>query len=602
MAPSIIQPLFAFKQSLSLGGGWKQKLLAIKPTAIRSKIAGGYIIALGIPVLGASIGILIGNHYQAEADRQLTEIRQDQKMLLDLQLNILSNLPAKSLSPFTDDPKEFRSASKALLKRIQIIRNLTQQLAAVDRPLLAQQRSTFRQYLVTIDQFAQYVEKVIQRIQPLTSAATSRAQIDTEIGQLLRSQEFSSFIVFTNVLESLNLDADRGLLTAVQQRREAENLRMIIAMGSIVVAALVSVALVRYTSRAIAQPIEQLALLAQEVTHDANTHLRAKVTTVDEVGTLARSVNQLIEWVENYTNELKAAQLQLVQTEKMSSLGELVGGLAHEINNPISFIYGNLNYVDQYVRELIKIIYRYQEKYPEENQHLENEELLAEIEFIVEDLPKLLNSMKFGAERIRELVVSLRNFSRLDEAEIKAVNLHEGLENTLLMMRHRLQSAADQTVIEVAKHYATLPEIECYPAQLNQVFMNVIANAIDVLSQGTVAEPVITIQTEMLAPDRVRVKISDNGPGIEESIQSKLFDPFFTTKPIGQGTGLGLAIAYQVVQQHGGQIMVMSRLGHGATIQIDLPTSQASIDDSPLAMSPSQAPCTVPPSPSQVVA
>ncbi len=595
MAPSIIQPLFAFTQSLSVGSAWKQKFLAIKPTAIRSKIAGGYIIALGIPVFGASIGILIGNHYQREADQQLTEIRQDQKMLLDLQLNILSNLPAKSLSPFTDDPQEFESASQTLLKRIQIIRSLTQQLAAVDRPLLAQQRTIFRQYLVTIDQFSQYVEKMIQRIQPLTSASTSRAQIDSEIGQLLRSQEFSSFIVFTNVLESLNLDADHGLLMAVQQRREAENLRMIIAMGSIVVAALVSVVLVRYTSRTIAEPIEQLALLAQEVTHDTNTHLRAKVTTVDEVGTLAQSVNQLIEWVENYTNELKAAQLQLIQTEKMSSLGELVGGLAHEINNPISFIYGNLNYVDQYVRELIGIIYRYQEKYPEETQRLENEELLEELEFIVEDLPKLMNSMRFGAERIRELVVSLRNFSRLDEAEVKAVDLHEGLDNTLLMMRHRFQSAADQPMIQVIKHYATLPEIECYPAQLNQAFMNVIANAIDVLSMSnkTVAAPAITIQTELIDVDRVRVKISDNGPGIEESIQGKLFDPFFTTKPIGQGTGLGLAITYQVVQQHGGQITVMSRLGHGATIQIDLPTRQASIDDPTLMLPQPKTPSAV---------
>lgn len=577
MAPSIIQPLSAVTQFLSLNKSWKRQLLAIKPTAIRSKIAGGYIIALGIPVFGASIGILMGNHYQAEADRQLTEIRQDQKMLLDLQLNILSNLPAKSLSPFTDDPQEFQSASQALLKRIQIIHQLTEQLAAADRPLLVQHRDIFRQYLVTIDQFSQYVEKVIQRIQPLTTSPSSRAQIDVEIGRLLRSQEFSSFIMFTNVLESLNIDADRGLLVAVQQRREAENLRMIVAMGSIVVAALVSVALVRYTSRAIAEPIEQLALLAQEVTHDANTHLRAKVTTVDEVGTLARSVNQLIEWVENYTKELQAAQLQLIQTEKMSSLGELVGGLAHEINNPISFIYGNLNYVDQYVRELIKIVYRYQEQYPEETQRLENEELLEELEFIVDDLPKLMTSMKFGAERIRELVVSLRNFSRLDEAEVKAVNLHEGLDNTLLMMRHRLQSPEQQTAIEVVKKYAALPDIECYPAQLNQAFMNVILNAIDALGSAATATPTITIQTEMIEGDRVRIQISDNGPGIEESIQSRLFDPFFTTKPIGQGTGLGLAIAYQVVQQHSGKIMVISQPGHGATLQIDLPIRQGAI-------------------------
>ena len=574
MASSSLSFLSVAKQLQFQLQQWKTAVINFKPTAIRSKIASGYLVALGIPIIGASIGILIGNHYQAAADQKLAEYREDQKRLLDLQINILSNLPAKSLSPFTHDPVTFRKAGQALIKRIETVSELTEGMAIDDRPLFTQNRTAFKQYATVVAEFSRFVQRSIEVIQPLTGSVKNQYKVDAEIGKLLRSQEFNNFIAFTNVLESLNIDANQELLTAVQERREAENFRLMMAIGSIFLALLVSVLLGNYTSRTIAQPIEDLASLAQQVTHDANTRLRADVTTVDEVGTLAQSVNQLIEWVENYTRDLQAAQLQLVQTEKMSSLGELVGGLAHEINNPISFIYGNLGYVDQYVSDLIYLVKYYQEKYPQDETDVDMEEKIEELEFVIEDLPKLLISMKSGAERIRELVVSLRNFSRLDEADLKTVDLHEGLENTLLMLNYRLQHCRLEDDIKITKHYGDLPEVECYPAQLNQVFMNVLDNAIDVLSDESILHPEITLSTRVIDSQWVQLSIADNGPGIEEAIQSKLFDPFFTTKPIGQGTGLGLAIAYQVVQQHEGQIQVISAPGQGTTIQIELPVRQ----------------------------
>lgn len=574
MASSSLSFLSVAKQLQFQLQQWKTVVINFKPTAIRSKIASGYLVALGIPIIGASIGILIGNHYQAAADQKLAEYREDQKRLLDLQINILSNLPAKSLSPFTHDPVTFRKAGQALMKRIETVSDLTEGMAVNDRPLFTQNRTAFKQYAMVVAEFSRFVQRSITTIQPLTGSIKNQYKIDAEIGKLLRSQEFNNFIAFTNVLESLNIDANQELLTAVQERREAENFRLMMAVGSIFLALLVSVLLGNYTSRTIAQPIEDLASLAQQVTHDANTRLRADVTTVDEVGTLAQSVNQLIEWVENYTRDLQAAQLQLVQTEKMSSLGELVGGLAHEINNPISFIYGNLGYVDQYVSDLIYLVKYYQEKYPQDETGIDMEEKIEELEFVIEDLPKMLISMKSGAERIRELVVSLRNFSRLDEADLKAVDLHEGLENTLLMLNYRLQHCRLEDDIKITKRYGDLPEVECYPAQLNQVFMNVLDNAIDVLSDESILSPEITLSTRVIDSQWVQLSITDNGPGIEEAIQGKLFDPFFTTKPIGQGTGLGLAIAYQVVQQHEGQIQVISAPGQGTTIQIELPIQQ----------------------------
>jgi PAS domain S-box-containing protein len=297
--------------------------------------------------------------------------------------------------------------------------------------------------------------------------------------------------------------------------------------------------------------------------------------------------------------QLGRTQSQLIQAEKMSGLGQLVAGIAHEINNPISFIYGNVAYASEYAENLLKLCCVYQEHYPEPVSVIADLAEEIEIEFMKEDFPHLLNSIKIGAERIRQIVLSLRNFSRLEESDIKRVDIHEGIDSALLILQHRLKENGRIRNIEIVKEYGDLPPVQCYVGQLNQVFMNIFSNAIDAL--GTVrnrklefgvaseterqdfpglpvscnASPWIRIRTEVLQNNRIAIVISDNGPGMEESVKSRIFDPFFTTKPVGKGTGLGLSISYQiVVERHCGSLRCVSTPGEGTEFAIEIPIRQ----------------------------
>lgn len=279
--------------------------------------------------------------------------------------------------------------------------------------------------------------------------------------------------------------------------------------------------------------------------------------------------HQLSEALRN----LKQTQAQLIQSEKMSSLGQMVAGIAHEINNPISFISGNLNHASNYTHDLLDLLECYQRNYPEAVPEVRALAEAIDLSFIAEDLPNLLNSMKIGTDRIRQIVLSLRNFSRLDEAELKPVDIHEGLENTLLILQSRLKPVGKRAGIRIEKHYGQLPQVECYAGPMNQVFMNILSNAIDALQEQD--DPVITIRTEVQTLEGqmfAAICIQDNGPGLSETVQQHLFDPFFTTKPVGQGTGLGLSISYQiVVERHRGSLICESEPGKGATFWVRIP-------------------------------
>ena len=298
-----------------------------------------------------------------------------------------------------------------------------------------------------------------------------------------------------------------------------------------------------------------------------------------EIGTEAIKSSELqlrerSEELETTLTRLQSTQSQLVQTEKMSGLGQMVAGIAHEVNNPIGFIHGNLAHVNGYAKDLLHLVTLYQKYYPQPIEEIEAAIEDIDLEFLRKDFPNIMNSMKIGTDRVKEIVLSLRNFSRLDESANKAVDLHEGIESTLLILQHRFKSAATQ--IKLIKQYADLPLVHCYAGQINQVLMNILGNALDAITEQLVSQPdylpEITIRTEKMNPDRVCIIIIDNGPGIPESVQRRLFDPFFTTKEVGKGTGLGLSISYQiVVEKHHGKIECRSNPTQGTEFWIELP-------------------------------
>ncbi|ABA24482.1 PAS/PAC sensor signal transduction histidine kinase [Trichormus variabilis ATCC 29413] len=292
-------------------------------------------------------------------------------------------------------------------------------------------------------------------------------------------------------------------------------------------------------------------------------------------------LRQQAENLENTLRELQLTQTQLIHSEKMSSIGNMVAGVAHEINNPVNFIHGNLIPASEYAQDLLQLVELYRLHFPYPPEEIQEFIIDIEFDFLKEDLVKLLQSMRIGTQRIREIVLSLRNFSRLDEAEFKQVDIHEGIDSTLMILQNRLKAKSDHPEILVVKSYGDLPLIDCYPGQLNQVFMNLISNAIDALEepvvdgQLSVAKPTIYIRSEMFNNNWVRVTISDNGVGIPQEILSKLFDPFFTTKSVGKGTGLGLSISYQiVVDRHNGKLTCNSTPGQGAEFIIEIPIHQ----------------------------
>ncbi len=322
----------------------------------------------------------------------------------------------------------------------------------------------------------------------------------------------------------------------------------------------------------------------------SNELLRAEIQERKqaEIGLLASEaqLRSQTHQLQKTLHNLHKTQSQLIQTEKISSLGQLVAGIAHEVNNPVSFISGNIHHANQYVQDLINFVNLYQQHFPNPPQEIQEEAEAIELEYLIEDLPKILKSMQLGTDRIREIMLSLRNFSRTDEAKVQSVNLHDGIDSTLTILQYRLKAKPERPGIQVIKEYGDLPLVECYGGQLNQVFMNLLANAIDALdecnsdSNRTYAEierhpNIIRIRTELLEENQIAIHIADNGLGMTEEVRSRLFEPFFTTKPMSKGTGMGLSISYQIVtENHGGEFQCISSPGQGTEFVIQIPTKQ----------------------------
>lgn len=479
------------------------------------------------------------------------------------------------------------------------------------------------------------VDKIPQRIKAIDSQdpliqATAQHLIDRfgDFAQISNSYQFEfrhnnqrEFVQVTPWRDQWGLDwlvvvtvPESDFMTQIHRNNRTT---LLLCLGALLLAILVGF----YTSRWISRPILQLSAASQAIASGELDH-SVNASQVHELDILARSFNQMAQQLrdsfaalENTNTELETrvvqrteelshalrdlqqTQAQLVQTEKMSSLGQMLAGLAHEINNPTNFIHGNLEYTAEYIQDLLKTLQLYQKYYPQPAEEIQQHSKAIDLAFLTADLPALLDSMQQGTQRIQEIILTLRNFSRLDEAKIKPVDIHEGLDSTLLILEHRLKGKSVRPDIKIIKHYSQLPLMQCYAGEINQVFMNIMANAIDAIEEtwscvsreqsSTLSgiskdtldkpinqqfDPVITITTELANSEFIRVHIADNGTGMTEAVKAKLFDPFFTTKPVGKGTGLGLSISYQiVVEHHKGNLSFISDPGTGTEFTIELP-------------------------------
>ncbi|MBE9093428.1 MULTISPECIES: ATP-binding protein [unclassified Tychonema] len=614
--PSPIKTSTDFK----LGPNWLQQLLRRAP--IRLKISLGYALILSIAVLGTTCGQLVGNFYTKKALHKLGLEQEKAQILSEMKIAVMETQSnQKKLIFVTGDPQEFvdekgefltqlKKASQ-LLYSLKILGDSSFNQADTD---IIQLNQFLHKYDSTQIAYTQKIQRTLQQIDPKRLGQKTGIAAQQSLWDFTKSPEA---ILFNELSEDLTKFVKLAYLGQEQAKFQLESARKIgiqISIASLLLSLIGATIFALSISRMISQPIETLTKVASSATKKSNFSLQAPVTTDDEVGELTIAFNSLIQSVKEHiealeiskqsleirvterteelsqkNHELQSAydqladalqnlqqtQAQLIQAEKMSSLGQMVAGIAHEINNPVSFIYSNLEHASNYAQDLMRLVQLYQQQYPNHNSVIQAETEAIDLDFMAEDFAKIIHSMKNGADRIRRIVLSLRNFSRLDESQLKLANIHEGIDSTLVILNQRLEGK-----ITVIKDYEYLPRVKCYAALLNQVFMNIIDNAIGAIEERKVnskassdatEKPTIWIHTETIDTELVRIEIRDNGTGIMPEFLPKVFDPFFTTKDVGKGTGLGLTISYQLIEKHQGKIEVFSERGAGTKFWITLP-------------------------------
>lgn len=563
-------------QFQSFSTSWISRVLS--RLSISHKISLGYGLTLGIALVGTTTGFVVGDYYQHQARLQEDDAQGEIRTLQHLQ-SILLHARAHQQNFLSSEhqPERFREDYHHFLEHVAEFNQAWSAFnASYNNPKafqgkrIADEQSNFRRLMLMNHTFIQaYFEQTAELLKQINSPNLKfnevekiRKQLGNISNSLVEQQVENTIEALTDLIHATDQKYDQ----AKAARTAADAIRIRIIVFSILVSVALAIVLAIYSIRAITNPILATTKVAQQVTQDKNFNLQASVTTEDEIGALTTSLNQLILRVNQLLEEQKSANYtQLIHQEKMSSLGRMLAGVAHEINDPVNFISGNSVYASEYVKGLLALIETYTTEIQNPPQAVEIKREEIDFEFLKQDLPNLLNSMKSGAERTAQIIVSLKDFSRLDEAIAHPVDLHACIDSTLLILNSRIQRE-----ITVMRNYGDIPEIKGYAGLLYQVFMNLLSNAIDALEEVR-NDKRITITTEFQNENCVVVKIADNGIGISPENQPKIFDAFFTTKPTRVATGLGLAISHQIiVEKHGGTISCKSEVGVGTEFTIAL--------------------------------
>ena len=560
--------------------------------SISDKICRGYALALCVAIGGTIVGMLAGNHYYRRTNNQV-HIDRESRLLNKLQVDLLrAQNSQERLIYWVEKPQIFDSKYRELQDNTYSLKLSLSELKirnAAEIEGLEKFRTTYGSLLLN---YVRQLETVTEKISKLPPKSNKKSVKRKLLSNLDRDKIGLQLDRAANDLAEI---IDRAALqedAAQEALLQAQALRVQIIIGSIGLSIVVAALLASFTSRAIAKPIAAVTKIAQRVTEESNFQLQVPVTSTDEVGVLATSLNQLIQKVNHLLEQLKSEQeTQILQNEKMASLGRMLAGVAHEVNNPINFIYANIDPAKNYVEDILDLLKTYETEIPNPPPAVIAKAKEIDLDFLKEDLMKIFDSMQVGAERAKAIILSLKDFSRLDDATPHPVDLHACIDSSLLILNSRIKQG-----VEVVRNYGNIPNIEGYMGLLYQVFVNLINNALDAVEEKAKLEKTrsqeanqesnseliqqevrsfsakITIATEYLDDDSVIVRISDNGTGIPPASQEKMFETFFTTKPRGVGTGLGLAIGREIiVKKHGGTINCWSEVGTGTEFAIALP-------------------------------
>ncbi|MEG5057479.1 ATP-binding protein [Microcoleus sp. A2-C5] len=561
--------------------------------SISDKICRGYALALCVAIGGTTVGMLAGNHYYRRTNNQV-DIDRESQLLNKLQVALLRTQNSQQRLIYgIEQPEIFDSKYQQLQKNIY---SLKLSLSEVKNQKKMEQAAGLQAFIKSYDRlllnYIQQLETVNAQISKLPHSLAQKSVKSKLLLNFERDKIGLKLEKTTNDLGAIIDRAQEQEDAAREALLRAQTLRVQIIFGSMALSIVVAALLASFTSRAIAKPLTAVTKIAQRVTQESNFQLQAPVTSTDEVGVLATSLNQLILKVNHLLKQLKSEQeSQIFQNEKMASLGRMLAGVAHEVNNPINFIYANIAPAKNYVEDVLDLLKTYETEIPNPPSAVNEKAEEIDIDFLKEDLMKIFDSMQVGAERAKAIILSLKDFSRLDDAAPHPVDLHACIESSLLILNSRIKQG-----IEVVRNYGDIPTVEGYMGLLYQVFVNVLNNAIDAVEEKAKIEIIsseedkkqsdlesikqeapsflrkIVITTEYLDDDSVVVRIADNGTGIPVASQEKMFETFFTTKPRGVGTGLGLAIGREIiVKKHGGTINCWSEMGMGTEFAIALP-------------------------------